>query len=135
MQREPLQPRILLIEDNDIDGELVSRMVARYPLDISIVRARNGIEALEVLNCPDEKGLVHPYIVLLDINMPLMSGIELLEHMANNGPKITVPIYILSTSDSEIDRKKFSRYDIAEYFVKPLTKDILTRILESLDTH
>lgn len=131
MQPEKLPPKLLLIEDNDIDVELVRRIAARYPVDIDIVHATNGIEALDVLNNPDDKGLIRPYIVLLDINMPMMNGIELLKHIAKNGPKLNAPIYILSTSDSESDRKKFCDFDIAGYLVKPLTRELFADIIKS----
>ncbi|MFK7995210.1 MAG: response regulator [Granulosicoccus sp.] len=131
MQPENLTPRLLLVEDNDIDVELVRRIATRYAINIPIVRACNGVEALEILQSPDESGLVYPYIILLDINMPMMGGFELLEHLAIHGPEIDVPIYILTTSDSLLDRNKLAEYKIAGYLVKPLTKSAFSHIIDS----
>ena len=132
MQPKLSKTKILLIDDNDIDAKSIRRLVTRHSLGLPIVRACNGVEALEILNAPAEKGLYLPYlpyIILLDINMPLMNGFELLDHLLENGPAVEVPIYILSTSDSIIDRRKMSKYPISGYLVKPLTIESLVGIL------
>ncbi|MFK7861817.1 MAG: response regulator [Granulosicoccus sp.] len=131
MQPEERPPKLLLVEDNDIDVELVRRIAKRYSLDVPIVRASNGVEALEMLQRPDECGLEQPYIILLDNNMPMMNGIELLEHMAEYGPALETPLYVLSTSDSQIDMDKFEKYKISGYLIKPLTKSVFAEIVET----
>jgi len=115
MQHENRYEKILLVEDNDIDVELVKRITRRLGLDLPIVRARNGLEALEILKKPEQSKLLHPYLVLLDINMPLMDGFELLEHVSTYGPEIDVPIYMLSTSEAKIDRNKAEKYSVSGY--------------------
>jgi len=121
--------RILLIEDNDIDVELVKRITRRLGLDLPITRARNGLEALKLLNEAESDVLNKPYIILLDINMPLMSGFELLDHLSTNGPDIEMPIYILSTSEAESDLSKAKSFSVNGYLIKPLSKESLSHVL------
>lgn len=122
--------KILLIEDNDIDVELIHRLCKRHSLDYPIIRARNGLEALKILERPDDTGLVQPYVILLDINMPMMDGFELLDHLTQHGPTIETPIYILSSSASKADIERSKSYQITGYLVKPMTHPTLLKIAE-----
>jgi len=129
MQHNTSYQRILLVEDNDIDVELVKRITRRLGLDLPITRARNGLEALTLLNEAESDVLNKPYIILLDINMPLMTGFELLDHLSKNGPDIEMPIYILSTSEAEIDINKAKSFAVNGYLIKPLSKESLSDVL------
>lgn len=129
MQLESNYQGILLIEDNDIDVELVKRVTQRLGLELPIIRAHNGLEALEILDRSSSDLLTKPYIILLDINMPLMSGFELLEHLSRFGPDVEMPIYILSTSDAKSDRTKAESYSVDGYLIKPLSKTSLNFVL------
>lgn len=133
MQHDSKYRGILLIEDNDIDVELVKRITQRLGLDLPIIRARNGLEALDILKQQDEDLLNKPYVILLDINMPLMSGFELLEHLSEHGPDVEMPIYILSTSDAQTDKNKAQGFSVTGYLVKPLSKTSLTMVLTDKD--
>jgi CheY-like chemotaxis protein len=126
---------ILLIEDNDIDVEIIKRITRRLSLDLPIVRARNGLEALEILKQSGDELLKKPYLILLDINMPLMSGFEFLEHISQHGLVVDMPLYILSTSDAGADKSKAESYCVTGYLVKPIDKISLSNVLTDKVAH
>ena len=73
---------VLLVEDNDVDREAVRRAFTRHRIANPIYDARDGVEALELLRgMADKPRLPRPFLILLDINMPRMSGIELLHEL------------------------------------------------------
>ena len=110
--------------------ELIHRLCKRHSLDYPIIRAHNGFEALEILQRPGDSGLVQPYLILLDINMPMMDGFELLDHLTQHGPAIEAPIYILSSSTSKADVERSMSYKITGYLVKPITHSTLVKIAQ-----
>lgn len=70
---------ILLVEDDDIDALSVIRAFSRLKIANPIVRAKDGIEALEILK---NQEIEHPYLILLDLNMPRMGGLGITEYAA-----------------------------------------------------
>ena len=75
-----LAVRVLLIEDDSIDAEAVERAFRKQRIANPITVARDGVEALSILRGTDgRERLVRPYLILLDLNMPRMNGIEFLE--------------------------------------------------------
>jgi len=124
--------KILLVEDDDLDVFMLQRLMKQHSLDYPIIRAANGEEALAILKSEDPKiTLVPPYIMLLDINMPLMNGFELLEFLQCDERFSSVPVYVLSTSTSEHDRGQVRQYDVVDYMVKPMTAQRLKNILNA----
>ena len=115
-------PTLLLVDDNDVDAEVVQRTVRRLALDVELVRAGNGEEALERLRGtgPASPPLARPLVVLLDINMPRMNGFELLEEMRGDAALDGLPVYLLSTSDDPRDRRRALGYGVRDYLVKPI---------------
>lgn len=123
---------LLLIEDNDIDVMVVQRLMRRLSIDLPIVRAGNGEEALALLRTPcDPPRLAPPYVIVLDLNMPRMTGFEFLEAIADDEALADVPIFILSTSDNPNDQQTASRYRVRGYLVKPIKEDQLVGVLRS----
>lgn len=105
---------ILLVEDDDIDAKGVERAFKRLKILNSVVRAKDGIEALEFL---ETEAVNRPYIILLDLNMPRMGGLEMLDALRKSRWKDSV-VFVLTTSKADED--KFAAYDqhIAGYIVK-----------------
>ena len=123
---------IFLVEDNDIDVMVVQRLMRRLRLDLPIVRASTGEEAIALLREPTEPPrLVAPYVIVLDLNMPRMSGFEFLEAIADDERLVEVPIFVLSTSTNPEDRKTAERYRIRGYVVKPITEPALREVIDS----
>jgi len=113
---------ILLVEDDEVDAEAVVRAFRRQKIANPLTIVRDGLEALEALR--GEAGhpkLSYPYIILLDINMPRMNGIEFLQALRNDtGLKQSV-VFVLTTSNRDED--KMSAYDqqVAGYLLKSRT--------------
>lgn len=131
----PSLPTLLLVDDNDLDVEVVQRTVRRLALDVELVRAGNGEEALERLRGtgPSSPPLAPPLVVLLDINMPRMNGFELLEEMRGDEALERLPVYLLSTSDDPRDRRRAAGYGVLDYLVKPIDAARLRTLILSED--
>lgn len=123
--------KLLLVEDNDLDVFMVQRLMRRLNLDYPIIHAKNGEEALKILR-PDTANptLVPPFIMILDINMPRMSGFELLDELVDDPMFSKIPVYIVSTSTRQKDKDKAMTYRIRGYVVKPVTQTVLLEMLE-----
>lgn len=126
--------KLLLVEDNDLDVFMVQRLMRRLNLDYPIIHAKNGEEALQILR-PDKSdpSLVPPFIMILDINMPRMSGFELLDELVDDPMFSQIPVYIVSTSTRQKDKDKAMTYRIRGYVVKPVTQTVLLEMLEIED--
>jgi CheY-like chemotaxis protein len=113
------QVKILLVEDDDIDATTIIRGLAHAEITNPLIRARDGIEALDVLlGTGDKKRLAPPYLLLVDIRMPRLDGLGLVRRIRSNPLLQRTIIFMLTTSDSERDR--IAAYDahVAGYIVK-----------------
>lgn len=112
-----LHDHILLIEDDDIDTMTVRRALkdlgATHPLDC----ATNGEEGLAFLRNPANP---RPGLILLDLNMPRMNGIEFLTEVKADPLLKQIPVVVLTTSQEEIDRTNSFGRSVAGYMVKPV---------------
>ncbi len=109
---------ILLVEDDLIDQLTVKRALKELNISNPLLLAENGEEALDLLEDKQEEEL--PYLILLDINMPRMSGIELLEIIKQKERYKPIPVIILTTSKDEQDLKRSYEHSIAGYMLKPI---------------
>jgi CheY-like chemotaxis protein len=110
---------ILLVEDDEVDVMNVRRAFEKSHIMNPLFVAGNGIEALEKLRSGEiPKGR---RLVLLDLNMPRMNGIEFLREVRNDPDLHSTPVVVLTTSNHE--RDKIDAYDlnVAGYLVKPVT--------------
>jgi CheY-like chemotaxis protein len=109
---------ILLVEDDEVDVMNVQRAFKKNNILNPLFFARNGIEALEILRGDDfpKSGR----IVLLDLNMPKMNGIELLNEIRKDPNLRSLPVVVLTTSRDERDRVEAYNLNVAGYLVKPV---------------
>jgi CheY-like chemotaxis protein len=110
---------ILLVEDDEVDVEAVHRAFAISRITNPITVVGNGLEALDALR--GEHGrerLPRPYIILLDINLPLMNGIEFLQHLRQDRQLRSSVVFVLSTSSDEADIVAAYKSQVAGYFLK-----------------
>ena len=115
--------KILMVEDNDLDVENVTRCFKRMGVTNPVIRAKDGLEGLDVLRSSDpQTGLKRPYIVLLDLNMPRMNGIEFLEEVRQDVTLADTPVFVLTTSDHRQDVQAAHRRNVCGYIVKPLER-------------
>lgn len=119
---------ILLIEDNLIEIMKMKRTISFLKLDHTIEEAKNGEEALEILE--DKSKL--PDLILLDLNMPKISGIEFLNIIKNNEDLKHIPTVILTTSDNKKDLFECYKIGVSGYILKPLKYDDYVKKIESV---
>ena len=110
---------VLLVEDDEVDVMNVRRAFEKNHITNPLWVASDGVEALELL----EEGEVplHRLLVLLDLNMPRMGGIELLREIRGRDDLKHLPVVVLTTSDDERDRIDAYNLNVAGYLVKPVT--------------
>jgi two-component system response regulator len=118
---------ILLVEDNNDDAELTVRAFNRAKVKNPLVRARDGLEALDYLfgrgayAGRDVRDL--PAVTLLDINMPKMSGIDVLKAIRADERTKHLPVVILTSSNEDRDRLNAYTHFANSYVIKPVDYD------------
>lgn len=112
---QPQDIVLFLIEDDDIDAEGIERAFKANKIINPIVRANDGQEALELLETETFK---NPFVILLDLNMPRMGGLEFLQNLRRHPIHSKAMVFVLTTSSA--DRDIASSYDehISGYFIK-----------------
>lgn len=108
--------KVLLIEDDMIEIMKLNRVVTSLDLKYTIVEAHNGEEALKIL----EKKYELPDIILLDLNMPKINGMEFLSILKKDETLRHIPAIILTTSNNQKDLLECYKLGIAGYVLKPL---------------
>ncbi|MCB1759543.1 MAG: response regulator [Gammaproteobacteria bacterium] len=112
---------ILLIEDDRVDIMTVQRALSKNSFDNPLFIARTGLEALHMLR--GEKGHEKidppPGLILLDLNLPKMSGIEFLRELRADPQLSEQRIIVLTSSNEPKDRDAAFQYEVDDYFVKP----------------
>ena len=106
---------VLFIEDDMIETMKMQRAISKFQSKHKIIEAKNGEEALDIL-----RGGTLPDIILLDLNMPRMSGIEFLSILKEDEKLKYLPTIILTTSENRVDLLKCFEIGIAGYIIKPL---------------
>lgn len=106
---------LLIVDDDDIDAIALERALRKLRLLNSVFRARDGREALELLR---DGTVPAPYIILLDLNMPRMNGLEFLEALRTDPLLTHVVVFVLTTSKSDEDMVAAYRKHVAGYIFK-----------------
>ncbi|MEO0572770.1 MAG: response regulator [Bacteroidota bacterium] len=107
--------KVLFIEDDMIESMKMQRAISKLQYKHTLVEAKNGEEALEIL-----KGGDLPDLIFLDLNMPRMSGIEFLGILKSDERLKYLPTVILTTSENRADLLECFKIGIAGYVIKPL---------------
>jgi two-component system response regulator len=119
---KPLR-RILLAEDSDADIELTLSALAEHNLANLVDVARDGVEALEYLRARLPINGRHdslPILVLMDIKMPRLTGIEVLRQMKSDPMLRTIPVVVVTSSREEPDLQRCYELGVNAYVVKPV---------------
>ena len=115
---------ILHVEDNEIDRINVKRAFSKHDITYPLFQVGNGQEAIDFLMDFNPKASgTNKLVLLLDINMPVMNGLELLETIRGTEQWKHLPVFIMTTSDDESDKEKAYGYNVSGYIVKPLSLD------------
>ena len=124
------QVEIILVEDNPNDAELVIRALKGQNLANKLVHLKDGAEALEYIfatgSFADRKVDDTPKLILLDINMPKVNGIEVLRKIRGDERTTTIPVVILTSSHEERDIFETYKLRVNSYIVKPVEYDKFT---------
>ncbi len=127
MNRQPIV--ILLVEDDDGHAQLIERNLKRAGVVNPIVRVPDGPQALDYLrnNMPAQ-----PLLVLLDINLPQMDGIEVLRRIKSNPATAKLPVIMLTTTDDPRDVERCYELGCNVYITKPVQYDRFVEALQRL---
>jgi CheY-like chemotaxis protein len=120
MAAEPIL--ILLVEDDDGHATLVERNLGRVGVANSLVRLRDGQEALDFLcsRAVDAPASTQPVLLLLDIKMPRLDGIEVLRQLKANPETALIPVIMLTTTDDPREVKRCYELGCSVYITKPV---------------
>jgi CheY-like chemotaxis protein len=110
---------ILLVEDDRVDVMTVQRALKRHAIAIPLHVARTATEALELLSGKGRKRIEPPGLILLDLNLPRMSGIEFLQALRADPELRGLRVIVLTSSNEPNDRAAAFRYEVEDYIVKP----------------
>lgn len=124
---------ILLIEDDRVDIMTVQRALQKNQISNPLHVARTGLEALNMLR--GQAGfdkIPTPGLILLDLNLPKMSGIEFLRELRRDPELKELRIIVLTSSNEPQDRAAAFEYDVDDYIVKPHSFDEFTRAMATI---
>jgi len=136
MSQKKAEVTLLVVEDDDLDAMAIKRTFKKLKLANPLVRAKDGVDALEYLRGENGKDKIgKPYMVLLDLNMPRMNGIELLQALRIDDELKDSVVFVLTTSAT--DKDKVAAYDnnVAGYIVKSDIESSFLEVIELLDCY
>ena len=125
---QKLKP-ILLVEDDSVDAMTVRRAMQDLQVNHPIIHSVNGEEAMKYLTSPDTE---KPFVILLDLNMPKMNGIEFLKVMKTHPELKTTPVIVLTTSKEQRDVLDSFELGASGYMVKPVDYSKFVEILSTI---
>jgi CheY-like chemotaxis protein len=117
--------RVLVVEDSSVVQSIVQLALRRY--GCAVICARNGVEALAAIAREGE-----PDLMLVDINMPRMSGLELLGELRNTGAVPRIPVIVVSTEGRDEDVKRGIDAGARAYLRKPFRPDELCAVIDGI---
>lgn len=126
--------KILLVEDDEVDIMNVKRAFKKNNISNPLIIAHNGIEALELLRSK-EVDAVKPKIVLLDLNMPKMGGIEFLKEIRSDADLSSLSVFVMTTSNEDGDKIDAFNLNVAGYILKPLSMDRFIAAVSTLNSY
>ena len=121
--------KILAVDDSALIHQMYKLFLSRYK-NCKLVSAMNGLEALDKLG--QEEGID---LILLDINMPVMNGLEFLKVLREDPVLQPTPVVVLTTSGDDRDRVEAYRLNVAGYLIKPVTSVAFFELMSALDRY
>jgi two-component system response regulator len=120
----PGEIEIVLVEDNPDDAELTIRALRKANVSNPLIHLEDGAEALDFIFCTgkysDRNGNIKPRLILLDLNMPKVNGIEVLRQLKSDENTKTIPVVVLTSSQEDPDVKTCYQLGVNSYIVKPV---------------
>lgn len=120
---EDKQTSILLIDDDEVDVMTVKRAFKKNNITNPLYLAKNGIEGLALLRGNEMPKMLpgRRRLILLDLNMPKMGGIEFLRELRSDNELRAIPVIVLTTSNEDKDKVEAYNLNVAGYIIKPVT--------------
>lgn len=127
---------ILLVEDDELDVDAATRAFKKAKIANPIITAEDGKVALDYLRGENgRQRIARPYIVLLDLNMPRMTGLEFLEEVRNDPILTDSIVFVLTTSDADRDRWTAYEKHVAGYILKSNVGEGFIQLISLLDNY
>ena len=129
---------ILLVEDDEVDVMNVQRAFKKYKITNPLFLAGNGVEALAMLRSQNGQPPEVPEnrrLILLDLNMPKMNGLEFLHEIRQDEKLKRTPVIVLTTSDEDKDRIEAYNLNVAGYILKPVTFTNFAEVMVALNKY
>ncbi len=131
-----MEIELLLVEDNLHDAELTIRSLKKVNLANKLFHVKDGAEALDFIFCrgeySDRKHQKNPKVILLDIKMPKVDGIEVLRQIKSNEATRSIPVVIMTSSKEEQDIITSYNLGVNSYVVKPVNFEGFARAVAEL---
>lgn len=109
------KPRLLIVDDDEVDPKMIKRCFTSS----EVFTAKNGLDALRLLRGDDlHQPLARPFLVLLDLSMPRMSGIEFLQTIRKDDQLRDLVVFVMTTSDLQSDKAAAYQQQVAGYICK-----------------
>ena len=126
----------LLVEDDDSHAELIKMALEENRVSNNLIRVSDGVEAMRFLSAKDEfAGRKLPDVILLDLKLPRMDGLEVLAAIKGDDDLKVLPVVILPTSAAEIDRARAYAHHANSYVVKPLDFNVFHQMVKDLQLY
>jgi CheY-like chemotaxis protein len=131
------QLNILLVEDDEVDVMNVQRALKKNNATSTLYRAANGIEALAMLRSNNQIATKDNsrLLILLDLNMPKMGGLEFLKELRADPALCNLPVVVLTTSMQDSDLTTAYKYNVAGYMIKPITFSSFVETIDVLNRY
>ncbi len=126
---------ILHVDDDRVDCMVIGRAIKRLGSNYEVTQAHNGIEALMMLRGETDVKLKRPDIILLDLNMPMMSGIEFLHELRSDPENKSIHVCVMTTSEDAGDISSAKEMNVAGFIIKPLNTDEFDFKFQILDKY
>ena len=129
---------ILLVEDDEVEVMKVKRAFKKNKINNPLYLASNGLEALGMLRTQNEQPPVVPpqrRLILLDLNMPKMNGLEFLQELRKDPELKVTPVIVLTTSDEDKDKVEAYNLNVAGYILKPVDFAIFAEAIATLNKY
>ena len=128
--------QILLVEDDPHDAELTLRALKTRILSNQLTWAHDPVEALKIIFGPEGDGhgevRCRPKLILLDMKMPKLNGLDLLRRLKSNDETKSIPVVMLTSSREERDLKECYKLGVNSYIVKPINYEAFCEVVEHL---
>jgi CheY-like chemotaxis protein len=127
---------ILLVEDDDGDAKAVERTFQKARIANPILRARDGVEAMEILKGSDKQPRIEPpYLLLVDLNMPRLDGIQLVKAIRADPELRETIIFMLTTSNRAEDKQAAYSLNVTGYILKERAGEDFLKLFNLVDTY